>query len=1083
MKRTISIMLAVLFTFTAFGITTLFGGVFTVGAEFLDYFNYVAIPGFGAFSESALKQVLQPSTNTFEGFSTDFAPAGEYEGKIAKFTVATLDEWGGTGVRTFNRDWNYSEDVDAGNANWAANGPIDGTTIFGDSGLTFEDATGFMFWAGIDGANYNDEVKVTLYQIPCKGPYYNAGEYAERPVGFVYECRSKRADADGYIYLDFKTDFEQVDWWSRDDEGINRSGQGVFPVPASKLPLIGGMQIRFARGAEVGSSLYVGDFRICYDTRIHTDELDEQLTVFDSLDPEAYTEASYTAASEVYLAAYEVFLDPPDQKSVNNAARNLKLAIADLKPLFHAENKDIQLEGFDAWSDEDLEQMVTGLDTPIIDTDVVVGDCAQSIMIMANAVNGEPTYGWSWFTSADGQYEEAVAIGNPFALKDGSAPLSEANGFRFWLKWDESFTEIPDSVRIGVGSSADGVYFETEEGIINLPETQGYVGVPWSTLYDVNGEEDIYDYIDNLDYISIFLNGAVGIYYICDLHAFNWNVSSADFTELNAKIAETYAYMDTLNEVEWYYLSWDRVFEALAAAEDLIGQYAVTQEDADQAFANIESMVNKLKPVADMATRPTMNKLEALFAAAKSYWRGNVTPASYRPLIDLIREADQLIYDGPTEAEGQEMITKLDDAINALVPIKAGETVTSIYSFENWTNRDLNKSNGDRTEGVVYSLAAAADVPGIPEGYAKALKMVATEDMSADNSDEHGVMQFKTMSRDTGTIVPVKIGNNGENTTMGNLTGTDGICLWIGVNDVNLVQDCTLRFAVSNCHVDPLFERAARDIPLPSTGSGWLYIPWEYFEFYDDWTGGEEIRLHEIFFYIIRFNGIVKQGLEVYVTGVHAYKNTANGEWNTPTVNIEEGQTIDISEQSFRPDWSEGTATLDGANFIYGNDIITNGEHVFEVRNGNKIKTVNFTVVGGEIYTVPVVEGVENGGKYTSATASWDVGTATLNGEPVDGGFVEITTPGRYTLVVTNGDKEVTVKFEITEEPEGIRGDLDGDGKITVSDALAALRVAAKMAEETAEIVALGDADADGKITVSDALAILRVAAKMADSI
>ncbi len=34
-----------------------------------------------------------------------------------------------------------------------------------------------------------------------------------------------------------------------------------------------------------------------------------------------------------------------------------------------------------------------------------------------------------------------------------------------------------------------------------------------------------------------------------------------------------------------------------------------------------------------------------------------------------------------------------------------------------------------------------------------------------------------------------------------------------------------------------------------------------------------------------------------------------------------------------------------------------------------------------------------------------------------------------------------------------------------------------------ATIRLLGDADADGKITVSDALAILRVAAKMADSI
>jgi len=62
-------------------------------------------------------------------------------------------------------------------------------------------------------------------------------------------------------------------------------------------------------------------------------------------------------------------------------------------------------------------------------------------------------------------------------------------------------------------------------------------------------------------------------------------------------------------------------------------------------------------------------------------------------------------------------------------------------------------------------------------------------------------------------------------------------------------------------------------------------------------------------------------------------------------------------------------------------------------------------------------------------------------------------------------------------------GDFDFDGKITVADALAALRIAAKMADETAEGIAIGDIDKDGTVTVADALAILRVAAKMSDSL
>ena len=61
------------------------------------------------------------------------------------------------------------------------------------------------------------------------------------------------------------------------------------------------------------------------------------------------------------------------------------------------------------------------------------------------------------------------------------------------------------------------------------------------------------------------------------------------------------------------------------------------------------------------------------------------------------------------------------------------------------------------------------------------------------------------------------------------------------------------------------------------------------------------------------------------------------------------------------------------------------------------------------------------------------------------------------------------------------KGDPDGDGEITVADALTALRVAAKLAEETPFLISVCDIDNDGKITVSDALAILRVAAKLTD--
>ena len=64
--------------------------------------------------------------------------------------------------------------------------------------------------------------------------------------------------------------------------------------------------------------------------------------------------------------------------------------------------------------------------------------------------------------------------------------------------------------------------------------------------------------------------------------------------------------------------------------------------------------------------------------------------------------------------------------------------------------------------------------------------------------------------------------------------------------------------------------------------------------------------------------------------------------------------------------------------------------------------------------------------------------------------------------------------------PVVMKGDMDGDGEITVADALRALRIAAKLVEPTEDDMLTGDVDGDYDITVNDALMILRVAAKLA---
>ena len=68
----------------------------------------------------------------------------------------------------------------------------------------------------------------------------------------------------------------------------------------------------------------------------------------------------------------------------------------------------------------------------------------------------------------------------------------------------------------------------------------------------------------------------------------------------------------------------------------------------------------------------------------------------------------------------------------------------------------------------------------------------------------------------------------------------------------------------------------------------------------------------------------------------------------------------------------------------------------------------------------------------------------------------------------------------MTSYAKTVKGDADGDGDITVADALKALRVAAKLTDPTNALIVTCDIDNDGEITVADALKILRVAAKLA---
>jgi len=67
----------------------------------------------------------------------------------------------------------------------------------------------------------------------------------------------------------------------------------------------------------------------------------------------------------------------------------------------------------------------------------------------------------------------------------------------------------------------------------------------------------------------------------------------------------------------------------------------------------------------------------------------------------------------------------------------------------------------------------------------------------------------------------------------------------------------------------------------------------------------------------------------------------------------------------------------------------------------------------------------------------------------------------------------------VTEAPQVVLGDVNGDGKVSVADATLALRFAVGMQKPTASQLQAGDLDGNGKIEVKEVTRILRYAVKL----
>jgi hypothetical protein len=122
--------------------------------------------------------------------------------------------------------------------------------------------------------------------------------------------------------------------------------------------------------------------------------------------------------------------------------------------------------------------------------------------------------------------------------------------------------------------------------------------------------------------------------------------------------------------------------------------------------------------------------------------------------------------------------------------------------------------------------------------------------------------------------------------------------------------------------------------------------------------------------------------------------------------------------------FNEGSATLNGSEFVSGTTVSDEGVYVLVVTDlANNITTVNFTIDT----TAPVVTGVSDGSYYNSERLiTFNEGSATLNGSVFVSGTT-VSDEGVYVLVVTDlANNITTVNFTIDTTAPVVTGVSDG---------------------------------------------------------
>ena len=189
-----------------------------------------------------------------------------------------------------------------------------------------------------------------------------------------------------------------------------------------------------------------------------------------------------------------------------------------------------------------------------------------------------------------------------------------------------------------------------------------------------------------------------------------------------------------------------------------------------------------------------------------------------------------------------------------------------------------------------------------------------------------------------------------------------------------------------------------------------------------------------------------------------------------PIITIEE-YTTELTNQSITEHAQKNKGTINKTSHTF----TENGSFEFIATDSYGNVTKEKVTITNINKVAPVISGVSNNETYDKEIIiTFDKGIALLNGVRISSNH-KVVADGDYHLVVTDevGNK-TEVKFSIKKAPLYVLGDVNGDGRISITDIVMLRRSLAGLITLTETQQKAADLNKDGRVSIADLVQLRR---------